>query len=191
MDERYLFEKEYSLTADAVREGYKAFQKRFKITLKNNIFTVMFLILAADFIHAAFKNPDNYLCYLLIALCLAFAFREWYNPRRTRRAIVEAASGSGAVYRISVADTYADIATVSSPATIEAIAADGESVEEPLPAPTRISFDSEYALDETDICFCLYYGKNVFYIVPKDVLSPEEMQILRSTFKSSAEADKN
>jgi hypothetical protein len=190
MEEKYLFEKEYSLTADAVREGYKAFQKRF-VMKKSYIFTALFLVLAADFIHAAFKNPGNYLCYLLIAVCLAFAAREWYNPRRTRRAIVEAVSGSGAVYRISLAESYADIATVSAPAPVEVFDADGETVEEPLPEPSRIKFDSEYRLDETDICFCLYYGKNVFYIVPKDILSADETEMLRSTIRGSAEADKN
>ena len=190
MEERYILEKEYSLTADVVREGYKAFQKKF-ILKKSYIFTALFLILAADFIHAAYKNPENYLCYLLIAICLAFAFREWYNPRRARRAIVESFAGTGAVYRISVADNHADIATVSSPAPVEAIDADGETVEEPLPEPTRIPFDSEYSLDETDTGFCLYYGKTVFYIVPKDILSGEETEIMRATVKSSAAADKN
>ena len=190
MEDRYIFEKEYSLAADAVREGYKAFQKKF-ILKKSYIFTALFLILAADFIHAAFKNPSNYLCYLLIALCLAFAFREWYNPKKSRRTIVDTISNSGAVYRLSVADTYADIATVSAPAPVEVTDAEGETVEEPLPEPTRIPFDSEYAIDETDSCFCLYYGKTVFYIVPKDGMSEEEMKIIRSTYKSSAEADKN
>ena len=187
MEERYRLEKEYSLTADTVREGYKAFQKKY-ILKKNYIFTALFLVLAADFIHAAFKNPSNYLCYLLIALCLAFAFREWYNPKKARRTIVDTMSNSGAVYRISVADSYADIATVSAPVPVEAVAADGETVEEPLPEPTRIPFDSEYSIEEHDSCFCLYYGRSVFYIVPKDGMSPEETEIMRSTGKLSGEA---
>lgn len=188
--DNYRFEKEYTIPADTLREGYRAFQKKY-VLKKSYIFMALFLVLAADFIHAAFKSPDNYLCYLLIALCLAFAFREWYNPRRTRRSIVETAAAMGdPVYRISVADGYADISTVSSPPAVEAVTAEGEVESEPLPEPTRIPFDSEYSIDEHGDFFNLYYGRSIFFIVPKSGMTEGELEIMRSTGRASGSGEK-
>ena len=49
----------------------------------------IFLLLAADFIYAAIKDSEQYFAYLLIVVCLALAFREWYNPRKISRSLVD------------------------------------------------------------------------------------------------------
>ena len=181
MDEKYILEKEYSISADTFREAYRAYQKKY-VYPKSYFFMAIFLILSADFIYAAFKDTSNYFAYILIVLCLALAFREWYNPRKIRRTLVETVQDMGdLVYRIGVGDSYVDISTVSAPDGIEE--EDGEksedTAEEEAPEPTRIPKDDKMKLLEYNEFFLLLYGKQVFYIIPKEKFSESERDIIR------------
>ena len=191
MEDKYIFEREYSISADIFREGYLAFQKKY-IYLKSYIFMGIFLILAADMAYAITKDNDNYFAYILMVLCLAMAFREWYNPRRIRRNLVETVKSMGEpVYKISVGDGFVDIATVSVPDEIEGD--DGEDSEyegEPeehnypeLPEPTRMPDDEQMKILEYEKFFLLLYGKNLFYIIPKEKFEEKELDIIRKLGK--------
>lgn len=178
MEDKYILEKEYSIPADTFREAYRAYQKKY-VYPKNYIFMAIFLILAADFIYAAFKDNTNYFAYILIVLCLALAFREWYNPRKIRRSLVETVQEMGdPVYKIGVGDGFVDISTVSAPDGIED-EDETESAEEEAPEPTRIPVDDKTKLLEYSEFFLLLYGKQVFYIIPKEKFSESERDIIR------------
>ncbi|MDO4863157.1 MAG: YcxB family protein [Ruminococcus sp.] len=181
MEDKYILEKEYSIPAGTFREAYRAYQKKY-VYPKNYIFMAIFLVLAADFVYAAFKDNSNYFAYILIVLCLALAFREWYNPRRIRRSLTETVQEMGdPVYRIGVGDGFVDIATVSAPDGIEE-EEDGDDApaEEEAPLePTRIPIDEKMRVLEYDGFFLLLYGKQVFYIIPKEKFSEPERDIIR------------
>lgn len=181
MDDKYILEKEYSIPADTFREAYRAYQKKY-VYPKNYIFMAIFLVLAADFVYAAFKDNSNYFAYILIVLCLALAFREWYNPRKIRRSLVETVQEMGdPVYKIGVGDGFVDISTVSAPDGIED--EDGEeedsSAENDSPEPTRIPIDEKMKVLEYGEFFLLLYGKQVFYIIPKEKFGESERDIIR------------
>lgn len=179
MEEKYILEKEYSISADVFREGYLAFQKKF-VYPKSYIFMGIFLFLSADFIYAASKDPKNYFAYILIVICLALAFREWYNPRKIRRTLVETVQEIGEpVYKIGVGEGFADISTVSVPVGIEEEGESSEEKEEKLPEPTRLPKDKDLRVLEYDKFFLLLYGKTVFYIVPKEKFAENELDIIR------------
>lgn len=182
MEEKYILEKEYSISADAFREGYRAFQKKY-VYPKSYVFMAIFLILAADLIYAAAKDPTNYFAYILIVICIALAFREWYNPRKIRRTLVETVKDMGApVYRIGVGESFVDISTVSAPEGFEDDdeAEENESYEgEDTPEPTRIPHDEKMKLLEYGDFFLLLYGKQVFYIIPKENFDETERGIIR------------
>ena len=191
MEEKYILEKEYSISADAFREGYRAFQKKY-VYPKSYIFMGLFLILAADFIYAAFKDPSNYFAYILIVVCLALAFREWYNPRKIRRSLVDTVKELGEpVYKIGVGESFVDISTVSVPDGIEEETGEGEtepdessvSEESDLPEPTRIPADEKMNILEYDEFFLLIYGKAVFYIIPKENFEEKELEVIRNIKK--------
>ena len=196
MENNYKLEKEYRVPQETFREAYKSFQKKF-VYPKSIIFTVLFLILAADFVYAAVKAPDNRLVYLLIVVCLAFAFREWYNPHRIYRNIMDTVNSMGEpLYRIGIADDHADISTVEEAAEEDSDEAhtgdDDEEEEKELPEETElfpeksvINFDSGYKLLEYEKYFLLMHGKQMFYILPKEGFSEEELKIVRDTEKSS------
>ncbi|MCR5708238.1 MAG: YcxB family protein [Ruminococcus sp.] len=181
MEDKYILEKEYSISADMFREAYRAYQKKF-VYPKSYFFMAIFLILSADFIYAAFKDMSNYFAYILIVICLALAFREWYNPRRIRRSLVETVQEMGdLVYKIGVGDSYVDISTVSAPDGIEDEDG-GESEDmagEDVPEPTRIPVDGKMRLLEYSEFFLLLYGKQVFYIIPKKGFDEKELDVVR------------
>ena len=191
MEEKYKLEKEYSISANTFREGYLAFQKKY-IYVKSYIFMGIFTLLAADFIYAAVKDPKNYFAYLLIVICLSLAFREWYNPRKIRRSLVDTVKELGEpVYKIGVGESFVDISTVSVPDGIEEETGEGEtepdessvSEESDLPEPTRIPADEKMDILEYDEFFLLIYGKAVFYIIPKENFEEKELEVIRNIKK--------
>ncbi len=199
MEENYILEKEYTIKPELFSEAYKEYQKKF-VLKKSYIFAGLFLILAADFVYAAVKAPENRLVYLLIVVCIALAFREWHNPRFLRRRLTDTVRELGEpVYSIGIAEGYIDISTVSEPEYEEEETSsdtedesgkeekDGPDLTDipdeldPLPEKTRITLDSSYSLLEYDSFFLLMQGKQVFYIVPKEVFSQAELEIVRAT----------
>lgn len=178
-DQNYRLEKEYSIPIDTFREGYLAYQKKY-VYLKSYIFIAIFLLLAADFIHSAIKTPDNIMAYVLIMVCLGFAFREWYNPRKIRRSVCDTmAQMQGTVYKLAVADSYIDISTVSE--VLPPAQEDTQEEENTAPPePTRIPVDESLSVLEYESFFLIVYGKAVFYIVPKDGFTEPEQDILRN-----------
>ncbi len=200
MEENYRLEKEYTVSPEIFEKAYKSYQKKF-VYLKSYIFMGIFLILAADFVYAAVKNPDNTIVYLLIVACLAFAFREWNNPRFVRRRLVETVTEMGeVVYRIGVGDGFIDISTVDDGTSGDDEAEQPENegseenpedippeAEDIMPEKSRLNTKENYSLLEYDEYFLLMQGKEVFYILPKAGFSEDELEIIRKTSAKSAE----
>lgn len=203
MEENYTLEKEYAVSPDIFDKAYKSYQKKF-VYLKSYIFMGIFLLLAADFIWAAAKNPGNTLVYLLIVVCIALAFREWHNPRFIRRRLYETVRDMGkVVYKIGVGDGFIDISTIddgtsgddedgdSGKNAEEASTENAEDTEENddispeaeelMPEKSRLNTKENYSLLEYDEYFLLMQGKEVFYILPKAGFSEDELEIIRKT----------
>lgn len=197
MEEKYRLEKEYSIPPEMFDKAYKAYQKKF-VYKKSYIFMCLFLVLAADFVYAAVKQPSNTLAYLLIVVCIALAFREWHNPRFIRRRISDTVRSMGkVVYKIGVGSGFVDISTVDmgfddeddvDDAADTEISADddddiSENEQDMFPEKSRINTDDGYRLLEYDDFFLLMQDKKVFYILPKTGFSEDELQIIRDTDK--------
>ncbi len=172
MKEIYRLEKEYTVSPETFEKAYRSYQRKF-VYPKSYIFMGLFLFLAADFIYAAVKQPDNTLVYLLIMVCLAFAFREWHNPRFVRRRLVETMRGMGeVVYKISVGDGFIDISTVSDGSADDGSEDDDEYEEsggcedediDGLPEKTRINTEEGFKTLEYDEYFLLMQEKKIYF----------------------------
>lgn len=193
MEENYKLEKEYTVPPELFEKAYRSYQKKF-VYPKSYIFMGLFLFLVADFVYAAIKQPDNTIVYLLIVICIAFAFREWHNPRFMRMRLVETVRDMGnVVYKIGIGDGFLDISTVDDGTDDEENSdnAEDESPEEDtdetvpedqgLPEKTRINTKADYKLLEYDEFFLLMQDKKVFYILPKEGFSEDELEIVRNT----------
>lgn len=170
-------EKTYKIPADIYREGYREYQKKY-VYPKSYVFMGLFLVLAANFVYGAVKAPDNFLAYLLIVVCLAMAFREWYNPRKMRNAVMESVHEMGdPLYRLTVTDDVLEFSTVQNEIVENS---DPDSIEpDAPPEPTRISRDQDLKILEYDRFFLAVYGKIMFYIIPKADFSEDEMKMIR------------
>lgn len=184
MEENYKLEKEYQISPEIFDKAYRSYQKKF-VYPKNYIFMALFLILAADFVYAAVKTPENRLVYLLIVVCIALAFREWHNPKFVRKRLSETLKDMGMpVYKIGIGEGFVDISTVEEPEVSdekeeEYDPADIPDEIDPLPEKTRIAVNSDFKLLEYDEYFLIMQGKSVFYILPKEGFSEAELETVR------------
>lgn len=181
MEENYKLEKEYQISPEIFDKAYRSYQKKF-VYPKSYIFCALFLIIAANFVFAAVKTPENRLAYLLIVVCIALAFREWHNPKFVRKRLNETLKDMGMpVYKIGIGDSFVDISTVKEP-DISDEAFDPTDIPDEidtLPEKTRIAVNQDFRLLEYDEYFLLMQGKSVFYILPKEGFSEEELETVR------------
>lgn len=197
--EQFELEKIYKISADIFKEGFCAYQKKF-VYPKNYLFIAVFIVLALNFVYGAVKAPDNYLAYIMIVICLALAVREWFNPRKMRRSFIDAIQETGEQeYKITAGSTWVEFSTIQR-GNVENFAKSGsqgefstelstfqrEDVEnyddEPIP-PSRIEKENLKIL-EYDRFFLFVDGKVMFYVVPKDVFSESERDIIRNIQKN-------
>lgn len=170
--EQINLEKIYEIPADVFREGFTAYQKKF-VYPKNYLFMAIFFVLALNFVYGAVKAPDNYFAYIMIAVCLACMAKEWFNPRRMRRAVLDTVRDMGGQeYKITVGDNWTEFSTIEQ----------GNVENEPVP-PTRIE-NNRLRILEYDRFFLFAEEKVMFYIVPKDVFSQAETDIIRNIDKN-------
>lgn len=190
--EQLILEKIYTISTDMFREGFTAYQKKF-VYPKNYLFMAVFFVLALNFVYGAVKAPDNYFAYVMIAVCLALMVREWLNPRRMRRAVIDTIRDMGEQeYKITVGDTWVEFSTIEQGNVENFVETDdstefstiqrGDVENEPVP-PTRIE-NERLKILEYDRFFLFVDGKIMFYIVPKDVFSQAETDIIRNIDKN-------
>lgn len=190
--EQIKLEKIYKISNNMFREGFTAYQKKF-VYPKNYLFMAVFFVLALNFVYGAVKAPENYFAYIMIAVCLALMVKEWFNPRRMRRAVIDTIRDIGEQeYKITVGDGWVEFSTSEQEnvenfvenenATELSTIQRGDVENEPVP-PTRIENDRLKIL-EYDRFFLLADGKIMFYIVPKDDFSQAEIEIIRNIDKN-------
>ncbi len=199
MEEKIIVDKEYSIPYELFCNAYNCHMKK-NVYPKSYLFMGIFLVIAVVYIVAAFKDPSNLFSYVLIFLCLGFAFREWYNPRKIRRNIVDTVKAMGEpVYKFEMTENFIYISTlgeevVENPAPEAETDSDDNSQQneefnqpevidtdtyDDTPEKTAIQLTSEVSADEYDEFFLLYIGKAAFYIIPKKDFSEYELEAVR------------
>lgn len=197
MEENYKLEREYRVSPDMFMNAYRAYQKKF-VFPKKYLFIAIFLIIAADFVYAAVKDPSNLFAYFLIVVCIALAFREWHNPHFLRQRLYESIKELGEpLYKIGISDEFIDISTVEedddgdeNDESEEELSEDDTYEEnddippeiDPYPEKTRINIKNGYRLLEYEEFFLIMQGKSLFYILPKEFFSDAELDIVRKTY---------
>lgn len=171
-------EKNYRIPAEIYRLGYTAYQKKHEHP-RMYIVSAIFMVIALDMIYAAIKAPENYLAYIIIAVCLAMAFREWITPMRKRRIFFDTVKElEETEYKITVTDNAVEFSTVP-----EDDVENQDSEDYELPEPTKLPVDKDLKILEYERFFLAVYGKIMFYIVPKEGFTEQEMAVLREINK--------
>ena len=109
--EEPLFEGEYSIPREVFVDALNLYQK--KVTSKRHlVFQIVFLLLGVYYIYTAITSKST-LSYVLAAICAAFLFLLWYNPRKQKKSILYVFDEVAAdVYRCSVYDDRTEIETI-------------------------------------------------------------------------------
>lgn len=183
-ENNYKLEKEYRIPFEIFREGYITFQKKF-VFPQANITALSFLLLAVIFVVAIVDDTSQYFAYLLLMVCIAMAFRQWYNPRKLRHSLFETfQTMEETVYKLSISDNCAYISTVCTQNVENSTDAEENSDEdytsEPFPEKSCINFDENFSMLEYEKFFLMFSGKTIFYIIPKENFSENELEILRN-----------
>ena len=191
MEENIKLVKDFSHTPQIMRQGIRAYQKKFvypKAIVKSVIFVL--LSIAAVFISGMLDEKIRLLGYLVLVAFLALAYREIFNPLKQRDNIVMSMNGNGIIplYRLTVKDKTVEISTIcekyEDDEETEEIdeELDEEYSEESL-KPTIIPIDDGFSVIEAADCFVLVCSDYAYYIVPKADFSAEEIAIIRSIAK--------
>ena len=188
MEENYKLEKEYKVPADLFRDAYFEFQKKY-VYPKSYVYMTLFFVIAVGILifgilslHDA-PNKQKYLVFLAFVAALAFAMREWFNPRKMRRNLTQSVMTLGEpIYKIGFADGNVDISTVAD--DLSDLPEEERDIPEeidPLPDKTRLNVDESFQLMEYDNFFLIMSGTDMLYILPKEGFSEAELEIVRKT----------
>ena len=188
MEENIKLVKDFSHTPQIMRQGIRAYQKKFvypKAIVKSVIFVL--LSIAAVFISGMLDEKIRLLGYLALVGFLALAYREIFNPLKQRDNIVMSMNGNGIIplYRLTVKDKTVEISTICEKYADDEEAEeideelDEEYSEEAL-KPTIIPIDDGFSVIEAADCFVLVCSDYAYYIVPKADFSAEELDIIQN-----------
>ena len=193
MEDEALVKKRYSIPYELFGEAFTVFQKKF-VFPRNRIMSVLLLILAAGNVLNIMYGKGETIGYVLVLVCIALAFINWYNPRKLKRNLMESVKGiENDVYTLTIYPERIVIGTVLEPEK-EKEPEEYEEVFGEIPvkediADTEIYLNKIVKVIERKNFFMIYIKKSMFYVVPKEPLTQEEIEIMNLHFQK--QLDKN
>lgn len=193
MEDEALIKKRYSIPYELFGEAFTVFQKKF-VFPRNRIMSILLLILAAGNVLNIMYGSGETIGYVLVVVCIALAFVNWYNPRKLKRNLMESIKGiENDVYTLTIFPERMVIGTVLEPEEKK----EPEEYEEvfgeiPMKediADTEIFLNKNVKVIERKNFFMIYIKKSMFYIVPKETMTQEEIEIMNLHFQK--QLDKN
>lgn len=183
MDEQAILTTQpYTISQEQYRQAYELYQHHF--TFKKRMVTMVILVLLmADFVIAAVRHPDTKIAYVLLMLCAALLFLQWYNPRKARRSVLD-------VTRQLVQDTHvfclyetgvsfsmksAAAAETAEPDTDTEIES-AEAVSDTVP-PTYLAYAAKMQVLEQEELFVVCDDRQTFYVLPKQAFDSREQVV--------------
>ncbi|MFR7908244.1 MAG: YcxB family protein [Oscillospiraceae bacterium] len=193
MEDEALVKKRYSIPYELFGEAFTVFQKKF-VFPRNRIMSVLLLIFAAGNVLNIMYGNGETIGYVLVLVCIALAFINWYNPRKLKRNLMESVKGiENDVYTLTIYPERIVIGTVLEPEK-EKEPEEYEEVFGEIPmkediADTEIYLNKNVKVIERKNFFMIYIKKSMFYVVPKETLTQEEIEIMNLHFQK--QLDKN
>lgn len=193
MEDEALVKKRYSIPYELFGEAFTVFQKKF-VFPRNRIMSVLLLILAAGNVLNIMYGKGETIGYVLVLVCIALAFINWYNPRKLKRNLMESVKGiENDVYTLTIYPERIVIGTVLEPEK-EKEPEEYEEVFGEIPvkediADTEIYLNKNVKVIERKNFFMIYIKKSMFYVVPKEPLTQEEIEVMNLHFQK--QLDKN
>ena len=193
MEDEALVKKRYSIPYELFGEAFTVFQKKF-VFPRNRIMSVLLLIFAAGNVLNIMYGNGETIGYVLVLVCIALAFINWYNPRKLKRNLMESVKGiENDVYTLTIYPERIVIGTVLEPEN-EKEPEEYEEVFGEIPIKEDIAYTEIYLSKNVKVIerknfFMIYIKKSMFYVVPKETLTQEEIEIMNLHFQK--QLDKN
>ena len=193
MEDEALVKKRYSIPYELFGEAFTVFQKKF-VFPRNRVMSVLLLIFAAGNVLNIMYGNGETIGYVLVLVCIALAFINWYNPRKLKRNLMASVKGiENDVYTLTIYPERIVIGTVLEPEK-EKETEEYEEVFGEIPikediADTEIYLNKNVKVIERKNFFMIYIKKSMFYVVPKETLTQEEIEIMNLHFQK--QLDKN
>lgn len=193
MEDEALIKKRYSIPYELFGEAFTVFQKKF-VFPKNWLMTGLLLLLAVGNILNIIFGKGDTIGYVLVLVCIALAFINWYNPRKLKRSLMESVKGiENDIYNLTIYPERIVIGTVLEPEN-EKEPEEYEEVFGEIPmkediADTEIFLHKNVKVIERKKFFMIYIKRSMFYVVPKETLTKEEIEIMNLHFQK--QLDKN
>ncbi len=180
--ERIFETKRYSVPYEMFAEAYTVFQKKY-VYPRNYIMCGLLLVLAiGNIINIAIGNAQT-LGYVLVLACLALVAVNLYNPKKIKRNLLESIKGiENDVYTLDILSDKMVVGTVldpideneeKQPEEYEEVFGDVEVQEEIK--ESEIYIDNRLRVTERSEFFIVYIKKSMFYIIPKNIFTDEEI----------------
>lgn len=184
-----LLEKQYHIPFELFREAFIAFQKRF-VYPRNYAVMAVFLIVAGVYgwlTATAPEGANRQLYCIIILFCLVMAVFQWWNPRKIRRDLMEGIRQiEDDRYCLRLYPEYLEIGTILPPEEGTA-GAEHDALFDDVPeediSGTRIYYNKGLHVAEYGRFFMVYQTRAMFYVIPKDAFSAEELEIMRVHFE--------
>ncbi|MCQ2464295.1 MAG: YcxB family protein [Oscillospiraceae bacterium] len=211
MKEKPLVSKEYSISMEMFGNAFLDFQKKFTYP-KNILMTCAFSLIGISYIPPLIRDPGSSVCILIIVVCIFLTAGIWLNSAMIRKNLMNSIEGiQGDRYSVQIHEDGISISTtefgeaagedkepVSEEKTPENSEEKAESTEEEdffaetetlTPAgvvKTVIDFteDNVKILEKKDY-FIIYLVKRMFYVVPKNIFSEDELKVVTESFKKA------
>lgn len=209
-DREPMLQKSYHIRLELFQKAFVNFQKRF-VYPRNWLLTAVLCAIALIYLDSVIKNPSNHLAMLLIVVCVAMITILWFNPKKVRKTLFASMKElENDTYHVCFFEDGMTIMTEDAAAPEEEEIASEEEITEsqsdaegsdatngfnplfdtedvkPIQAdaiePTEIRFQGNVKVYEYSDYFMVYLVKQMFYVVPKEAFTEDEIIRLRLIF---------
>ncbi len=207
-DREPMLQKSYHIRLELFQRAFVAFQKRF-VYPRNWLLTAVLAAVALVYLDSVTQNPSNMLAMVLLVVCAAMIAILWFNPRKVRKTLFASLQElENDTYHVRFFEDGMTIITEDAPKPeaeeikesqsddSDTEASDGAvngfnplfdmDVPQPVNAdaiePTEIRFHGNVKVYEYSEYFMVYLVKQMFYVIPKEAFTEDEMTRLRMIF---------
>lgn len=181
-DEIPLISKKYSIPSSLYGTAFKVFQKKY-VYPRNWIMTALFLGIAGYYFFCLASDMENIMYWLFAAVCLALTASLWYNPYKLWKNLVKSVENIiDDTYMLDIYESFMTVGMVQEQdkavADDDFFASDKQKIQ-----TTGIPLDSSIRIIEKPEFFIVYIVKSVFYIIPKNAFSADEILKMQKHFE--------
>lgn len=198
--------REYAIPLDLFEKAFVAYQKKF-VYPRNWVITLILLVVIGIYVHAALQDPENMLSYILIMMSAAVIFITWFNVKKIRRNLMNSVRElEDDRYRLTITEEGFLLRTLlpEQPAAAEEAEAEikektdesedkngfnpvfGEDTFDEIP-PSEFLFTQNIRVKEYEEFYSLYLEKGMFYVIPKNAFSEEELREIEALLTEKLE----